>query len=569
MSMKERDQQHGSGLTSIRARKVPERDTENRNLMAPCQPAMEMLAEPYRRVSAQKHADTVSRSLAGGVPRSENLLLQMQRHHGNRHVQRVLALARQGDGNAEVAPEVEQAINRARGGGQALDSQAREQMEPAFGTDFSDVRVHTGPEADTLNRAVCARAFTIGRDIFFRDGEYNPGGSDGRELLAHELTHVVQQRGGAVQTKLEVSEPGDECEQEADRVASAMLSRNLESGMQGPKSTASEVRQEARINPRSTVTANLRRDEQTVIPIDVIEVPQTDMTMTEIVRDNINSKMSLLLNYETALRQFELVVALPSKKEAVPRELGEIILEQIRDHVIDKIVDKSLEHIPGAKELFSLGKQITKSVEEEKKRSQQAAVGNALLELVLEEEGKIGEARSLLTMNQEPVIHETVKEYQHLAKALRVTFRDRLLVATKTIKEMRSTTHSAHSLFQFIAEKWIGTRASKESEAGYVFVRLDKDWRVVAAHIHAPYGQKLAERLLSNSGGRVKLNEMHISRVVAFAPEGFDWVTANFDQDGAMGTLSANPFFGQKYLEEFLGKLSKLGLPETSVLTGD
>jgi outer membrane protein OmpA-like peptidoglycan-associated protein len=250
--MKERDQQHDSGLSSIRARKVPERDAEDRNLMAPCQPAMEMLAEPYRRVSAQKHADAVSRSLAGGVSRTENLLLAMQRLHGNRHVQRVLALARQGDGTAEVAPEVEHAINQARGGGQALDSQAREQMEPAFGTDFSDVRVHTGSEADTLNRAVSARAFTTGRDIFFRDGEYNPGSSDGRELLAHELTHVVQQRGSTVQAKLEVSEPGDACEQEADRMAKE-ITRSAPSGIDsgcGASSKADTIRLQRRVDKR-------------------------------------------------------------------------------------------------------------------------------------------------------------------------------------------------------------------------------------------------------------------------------------------------------------------------------
>jgi hypothetical protein len=73
-------------------------------------------------------------------------------------------------------------------------------MEGAMGTDFSSVRVHTGSESDSLNKSLSARAFTTGSDIFFRSGEYNPATTQGQQLLAHELTHVVQQ-GAAVRTK--------------------------------------------------------------------------------------------------------------------------------------------------------------------------------------------------------------------------------------------------------------------------------------------------------------------------------------------------------------------------------
>src|SRR6185436_5228939 len=99
-------------------------------------------------------------------------------------------------------PEVESSIPRARGGGRALDRTTRESMESAFCADFGGVRIHTGAEADRLNRAVSARAFATGSDVFFRHGEYNPGSSGGRELLAHELTHVVQQAGAPIQAKL-------------------------------------------------------------------------------------------------------------------------------------------------------------------------------------------------------------------------------------------------------------------------------------------------------------------------------------------------------------------------------
>jgi hypothetical protein len=90
-------------------------------------------------------------------------------------------------------------IQRARtaGGGTALSDSARTFHEPRFGADFSGVRVHRGPEASARAHQINARAFTLGRDIYFGEGEYNEGSSSGRHLLAHELTHVLQQAGRA------------------------------------------------------------------------------------------------------------------------------------------------------------------------------------------------------------------------------------------------------------------------------------------------------------------------------------------------------------------------------------
>lgn len=120
------------------------------------------------------------------------------------------AVQRQG-GSAEGGPlgaDVERSIDGARSGGRSLDSEVRAKMEPAFGADFGGVRVHSDAKADGLNRSLQARAFTTGQDIFFRGGEYNPKSSGGQELLAHELTHVVQQNGGAVAKKPEERDRG-------------------------------------------------------------------------------------------------------------------------------------------------------------------------------------------------------------------------------------------------------------------------------------------------------------------------------------------------------------------------
>jgi len=98
-----------------------------------------------------------------------------------------------GVGGGAVDDSVEQSIQQAKGGGQGLSENVKEPMEQAFGADFSGVKIHTDGNANQLNRSLNARAFTTGPDIFFKQGEYNPGSRDGQELLAHELTHVVQQ----------------------------------------------------------------------------------------------------------------------------------------------------------------------------------------------------------------------------------------------------------------------------------------------------------------------------------------------------------------------------------------
>jgi hypothetical protein len=95
----------------------------------------------------------------------------------------------------------EQSIQKARDGGHALEPKVRGSMESAFRAEFGSVRVHTDSQADTLNRSLNARAFTTGSDLFFKRGAYNPGSSDGQKLIAHELTHVVQQGGSSAKRK--------------------------------------------------------------------------------------------------------------------------------------------------------------------------------------------------------------------------------------------------------------------------------------------------------------------------------------------------------------------------------
>ncbi len=91
---------------------------------------------------------------------------------------------------------VESQINSSRGNGSMMDHGTKNFMENRFGTDFSDVKIHTGSQAVQMSRDLNAQAFTVGNDIYFNEGKYSPNSNSGKHLLAHELTHTVQQRGG-------------------------------------------------------------------------------------------------------------------------------------------------------------------------------------------------------------------------------------------------------------------------------------------------------------------------------------------------------------------------------------
>lgn len=102
-------------------------------------------------------------------------------------------------GGGVASTDLESSIQNARGSGQALEPNLQEEMGQAMGADFSGVRVHTDAQSDQLNKSIQAKAFTTGQDVFFRQGAYVPSSRNGQELIAHELTHVVQQNGKAVQ----------------------------------------------------------------------------------------------------------------------------------------------------------------------------------------------------------------------------------------------------------------------------------------------------------------------------------------------------------------------------------
>jgi hypothetical protein len=148
-----------------------------------------------------------------------NGLLNLQRSAGNHGV----AVAVQDE---EPSP-VHDVVNS--GGGQPLDSGVRAEMEARLGHDFGDVRVHHDPRAEESAKAVNAHAYTVGSNIVFQRDSYDPSSEAGRVTLAHELTHVIQQRSGPVDGTsapggIRVSDPSDRFEREAAANAERVMS---------------------------------------------------------------------------------------------------------------------------------------------------------------------------------------------------------------------------------------------------------------------------------------------------------------------------------------------------------
>ena len=140
----------------------------------------------------EQEADRVASQVVSQI--NNPVQKKLQRLSESKVIQRKEAIA-----GGTASADLESSIQSARGSGQSLDANLQQSMGQAMGADFSGVKVHTDSQSDQLNKSIQAKAFTTGQDVFFRQGAYEPSSRGGQELIAHELTHVVQQNGGAVQ----------------------------------------------------------------------------------------------------------------------------------------------------------------------------------------------------------------------------------------------------------------------------------------------------------------------------------------------------------------------------------
>jgi Domain of unknown function (DUF4157) len=190
-------------------------------------------------------------------------VVELQRSVGNAAVVQLLR-----DEDAAGAPSPVLGVV-GHGGGQPLDSSVRAGMEYALGTDLSGVRVHTDGAAAASAQAVQAHAYTVGDEVVFGAGQYQPGSPAGQRTLAHELTHVVQQRNGPVSgtpagNGISLSDPSDSFERAAEANADHIMSATPGNALATSPGagTSSVQRQEAPEEEEETAqTLRLQREE--------------------------------------------------------------------------------------------------------------------------------------------------------------------------------------------------------------------------------------------------------------------------------------------------------------------
>ena len=102
---------------------------------------------------------------------------------------------KKGKGGVHAPQKVESKIKATKGKGNTMDATTRQQMEQGFGASFQHIDIHTDSEAQKMSESLGAQAFTVGNDIYFNAGKYDPHSEEGKKLLAHELTHTIQQKG--------------------------------------------------------------------------------------------------------------------------------------------------------------------------------------------------------------------------------------------------------------------------------------------------------------------------------------------------------------------------------------
>jgi outer membrane protein OmpA-like peptidoglycan-associated protein len=234
-------------------------------------------------------------------------------------VQRVLQRAPANTVSAGRVPSIVQ--NVLASSGKPLDAATRACMEPRFGHNFSQVRIHDDTQAADSAKAINAQAYTVGRDLIFGAGQFSPHTSDGRKLLAHELTHVLQQGGMAFQAgnALRISAPDDALEHQAE--AAAESSTGIPSptnNVRTPAFTSSGVGISPLIQRRLLVTGD-KKDIKDFIGL--LE-PASGLTLKHDPKTNEISITASVLKPQSAVLASRLATIISDPKQDAEVHLG-------------------------------------------------------------------------------------------------------------------------------------------------------------------------------------------------------------------------------------------------------
>ncbi|MCP4933169.1 MAG: DUF4157 domain-containing protein, partial [bacterium] len=386
--------------------------------------------------------------LGGSIDNAQQLSAadtqDMQQTYGNHFLQRLVGVSLDGneeedettmrtaDDNAgmSVSDGVENRIDKARGGGQGLPGGFQQQMEGQFGADFGNVRVHTDGESDTLNQSLQAKAFTTGSDIFFRQGEYDTSSTEGQKLVAHELTHVVQQGGTQrkpVQPQMTVNPPGDQYEQEADAAAEQAVT-GAQTQTAAPPSTGSgdnNIGPEAETNKTGGETAV--SDNQSAQPAE-----QSSMSAAPVSDDGAVEELMSIKDHPAVKEATDDAKKEAKGQEGEAQQGGEEVTAVEGDAGKPKETDSNTQQeqdpVAAAKEDAqetadqAEGGEAKKEKKEDEKKKPQEQVEKGVPKIKKEDTGPIEDMKYDTEKLEEPDIPERLPSWDALAYGTVQTF---------------------------------------------------------------------------------------------------------------------------------------------------
>jgi len=398
--------------------------------------------------------------------------------------------------------------------GQSLDAATRAYMEPRFGHDFGHVRVHTDEQAAQSASDFQARAYTVGSDIVFGAEQYAPTTTAGQHLLAHELTHVVQQGSDTAAASTVQREP------EGATKAPPTVAKGLSEGVQGY------------VEGGDTGAADLEDE--------------------DLARGVMGFQQAILTGWQTALANFLVVLESKSDKESSPdfqKAMGKFFLEKavgkigsVAKWALGEVSEKATKPV-------EFGLEALKALNEEVKRAEEAKESATLRDFYVQHNTSLGKMRQAVEAGtpmivarvgkiRDAMFRSTDTKKGRATEALgdaadKYTTMRMVLSDAYAEVQARAQFSTPENIFRLLTEEWIRGNTVKEgwgTKEASVVIRMNKDFSIKDAHIQGTGGQKIAEQLAkdaeSEHAGGVNFYQMEIRKEIEYYGNDGSYATA-------------------------------------------
>lgn len=410
-------------------------------------------------------------------------------------------------GKGMTAPtSVEAGINSSKGSGQSLPVSIQREMGNKMGADFSEVKVHTDTNAQEMNKNLNAKAFTHGQDIYFNQDEYNPESQQGKRLLAHELVHTLQQ----------------------------------EKGMIKRQATSVQI---------------------PLLPID------------RLVEDGFTSLGNIFDNLRDGLEIFKDTLLAPSESEteySVNKVLSNICVK-----LLEQTASDAAEKIPFGGEIYKIIKVVVEEITAEGDRVTAATRQKQISDFYQLYLTKLGEVRTKVKQTEQESIHIIETAYNKMDKNSQGAkgYYDSVKKWRDRLDQLSETKYETNTTFKFYSAEWIKQFNTGDFPLrGYVDIEINNyngTWKVTAATIHAPEGDKLAEKLLADSKNSFDLQSFNIPKNIRYFHGNGEVVNERIGIKG-IPNGGYNPRSSRKQTYDFfINRIKTQGIPKTAILTGD